>query len=528
MTQQVDLDKLSDGEVRALVPTLLERLAKQEHELQRLRNMMFGRRSEKSCFLDPKQLLPFAEFAQQQKDVDAMQAVVKEITVPAHVRKVNRRRSEFPEHLPTKRTECTLNESTRSCPECGETRQEIGETVSKELERIEFTYVHEIACKKYACRKCQGQVIVAPGVDRVLDKCILGPNFLAQIVFDRFGNHVPYARLEKKYKAEGLDLSRSVLCSSTLRIAELLQPVYEAHRIEILASAQDSVLQVDDTEALQRNGNEPGGTKINVWACRDQDGGVFFDVSQGRTQEAAGDLFGKIEGRVQCDGHGCYSRLPESVIRIGCWAHGRRKFFEALKAGEPRAKEPVDWINLLFEVEREAKANGIRDPVRLLALRNEKSRPAAELLKAWCEKARIENLGLPKGPLMEGVSYVLNQWTTLARFLEDGTIREISNNGCERALRSVVIGRNNWLFFGNEEGARGSIVLMSLVQSCKELGISPLGYIRDVIRQIHQVPASRVGELTPKSYKLRAEAAERMLSAQRELAAVVAGLKFNR
>lgn len=455
MVQQIELDKLSDGELRALVPSLLERLAKQERELQQLRSMMFGRRSEKSCFLEPKHLLPFAEFVQQQKDVEARQAEVQEVAVPAHMRKVSRRRSEFPEHLPTKRTECTLNESARHCPECGETRQEIGETVSKELERIEFTYVHEISCKKYACRKCQGHVVVAPGVARVLDKCILGPNFLAQIAFDRFGNHLPYARLEKKYKAEGLDLSRSVLCSSTMRIAGLLEPVYQAHRTEILTSAKDSVLQVDDTEALQRNGNKPGGTKINVWALRDQDGGVFFDVTQGRTQEAAGDLLGTVEGRVQCDGHGCYSRLPESVVRIGCLAHARRKFFEALRAGEPRAKEPVDWINLLFAVEREAKANGIRDPVRLLELRNEKSRPAAELLKAWCEKAQLENLGLPKGPLMEGVTYVLNQWATLARFLEDGTIREISNNGCERALRSVVIGRNNWLFFGNEEGTQG-------------------------------------------------------------------------
>lgn len=528
MVQQVEVDKLSDGEVRALVPTLLEKLAAQERELQRLRSMMFGRRSEKSCFLDPKHLLPFAELAQLQTEVEAKKAEVREIAVPVHVRKVSRRRSEFPEHLPTKRTECTLDESARRCPECGETRQAIGETLSKELERIEFTYVHEISCTKYACRKCQGHVVVAPSVERVLDKCILGPNFLAQIVFDRFGNHMPYARLEKKYKAEGLDLSRSVLCSSTMRIAELLEPVYQAHRTEVLASAKDSVLQVDDTEAVQRNGSQPGGTKINVWAGRDQDGGVFFDVTQGRTQEAASDLLGGIEGRVQGDGHHCYGRLPEAVVRIGCWAHARRKFFEALKAGELRAKEPVDWVNRLFEVEREAKANGIRDPVRLLALRHEKSRPAAELLRAWCDQARLENLGLPKGPLMDGVTYVLNQWVTLERFLQDGTIREISNNGCERALRSVVIGRNNWLFFGSEEGTRGSIVLMSLVQSCKELGVNPLAYVRDLLRQIHQVPASRIGELTPKSYKLRADAAARLASSQRELAAVVAGLKFNR
>lgn len=526
MVKRIEVDKLSDGEARALVPTLLQQIAKMEQELAELRRRVFGRSSEKGKFLDPKGLLPFAEFAQMQQELEARKAEVKEITVPAHPRKVKKRRGESPEHLPTVRTECTLNEEERRCPECSEVRDAFGETTSKLLERIEFTYVHEIACKKYACRKCQGHVVVAPGVDRVLDRCLLGPNFLAQIVFDRFGNHMPYARLEKKYKAEGLDLARSVLCSSTMRIAELFVPVYQAHRLQVLAAAKNSVLQVDDTEAVQRNGNEPGEKKVNIWACRDQDGGVFFDVTEGRTQEAAGELLGAIEGRVQCDGHNCYSRLPANVTRAGCWSHARRNFFDAFKAGDPRAREPVDWINLIFEVEREAKARVIRDPVPLLALRHEKSRPTVDLLKAWCQKAQIDNIGLPKGPLMEGVTYVLNQWATLERFLHDGMIREISNNGCERALRSVVIGRNNWLFFGSEEGTKGSLVLMSLVQSCKELGISPLAYLRDVMVRVGQVPASRVHELTPRGYKESADAAARAAHARRDLAAVVASLKF--
>ena len=526
MVKRIEVDKLSDGEARALVPTLLQQIAKMDQELAELRRRVFGRSSEKGKFLDPKDLLPFAEFAQMQQELEARKAEVKEITVPAHPRKVKKRRGEFPEHLPTVRTECTLSEEERRCPECSEVRDAFGETTSKLLERIEFTYVHEIACKKYACRKCQGHVVVAPGVDRVLDRCLLGPNFLAQIVFDRFGNHMPYARLEKKYKAEGLDLARSVLCSSTMRIAELFVPVYQAHRLQVLAAAKNSVLQVDDTEAVQRNGNEPGEKKVNIWACRDQDGGVFFDVTEGRTQEAAGELLGAIEGRVQCDGHNCYSRLPANVTRAGCWSHARRNFFDAFKAGDPRAREPVDWINLIFEVEREAKARVIRDPVPLLALRHEKSRPTVDLLKAWCQKAQIDNIGLPKGPLMEGVTYVLNQWATLERFLHDGMIREISNNGCERALRSVVIGRNNWLFFGSEEGTKGSLVLMSLVQSCKELGISPLAYLRDVMVRVGQVPASRVHELTPRGYKESADAAARAAHARRDLAAVVASLKF--
>jgi transposase len=526
MVKRIDIDKLSDGEAKALLPTLVAQIAKMEKEMQELRRMMFGRRSEKGKFLDPKGLLPFAEFAELQKEVDAKQQVAQEVAVPAHTRKVKKRRGDFPEHLPTKRTECTLNEGARGCPECGEVRVQIGEVVTKELERIELTFVHEIACAKYACRKCQGHVIQAPGVDRVLDKCLLGPNFLAQIVFDRFGNHMPYARLEKKYKAEGLDLSRSVLCSSSMRIAELLEPVYKAHVEQVLECMQDSVLQIDDTEALQRNGNGPGERKVHVWACRDQDGGVFFDVTDHRNQQTVPLLLAGHVGRLQGDGHNCYDRLPNGITRIGCWSHARRKFFEAVKGGDAHAKEPLAWFDLLFAIERDAKERGIRDSVQLLALRQEKSRPVAEALKAWCDQAKLRQLGLPKGGLMDGVGYVLNQWADLEQFLLDGHIREISNNGCERALRAVVLGRVNWLFFGSDEGARCSLILMSLVQSCKELGISPLSYLRDVMLQVSQVPAARVRELTPKSYKQSAEAAARAVSARRDLAAIVSSLKF--
>jgi transposase len=443
MVKRIEVDKLSDSEIRSLVPTLLSQIAKMEKELAELRRRVFGRRSEKGRFLDPTGLLPFAEFEQLQQAIEDGKAEVSAITVKEHTRDANKRRREFPDHLPTRRTECTIEDSELGCPGCGETRRPIGETTRKELQRVEFTYVHEIACKKYAFRKCDGHVVIAQGIEPVFERCMLGPSFLAQIVFERFGNHMPYARLEKKYRAEGLNLARSVLCTSSMRVAELLTPVYQAHRQQILASAVHSVLQVDDTEAVQRNGNQPGETKVNVWALRDQDGGLFFDITAARTQEAAKELLGGVEGRLQCDGHVCYSRLPETVTRIGCWAHARRKFFDAFKGGDVAAKPAIDWINLLFEIEREAKAQGIRDPVQLLARREETSRPTAMLLRAWCERAQIENIGLPKGALMERVTYVLNQWPTLERFLLDGNIREISNNGCERALRSVVIGRSN-------------------------------------------------------------------------------------
>jgi hypothetical protein len=374
-------------------------------------------------------------------------------------------------------------------------------------------------------------VVIADGPARVLDKGILGPGFLAQILFDRFGNHMPYARLEKKYAAEGLSLSRSVLCSSAMRCAELLKPVFDAHVEQVLESLDSSVLQVDDTFGKQRNGRAPGQKKIHVWAWRDQHAGVFYTASDSRNRGSPGEVLGDRGGRLQCDGHDCYSDLdPDSITRIGCWSHLRRYFEKARRLGDPVAEKPLDWIGKIFVVERHAKKADDGQPLtddELVELRQRDSVPLTNAIKAWLEEAHVDQPGLPKGPLMEGIRYGLNQWSTLERFLTDGRIREISNNGCERALRAVVLGKKNWLFFGSEEGTEASLILMSLVQSCREHGISPLLYLRDVLHAISTTPASRVGELTPRGWKRGQEKRIRSAEAKSTIDSVVRGLFAN-
>jgi transposase len=493
--QRPDLEKLDEAGLRALVSQLFTRI-------DGLERMLFARKSEKARYLDPTGLLPFPEFAQLRDQVQAAEQKAETVTVPAHTRTKSQRRSEFPEHLPRHTTECTLDESQRKCPACGDQRGAIGNVETKELERLELCYVHVIQRRKYACSKCRGYVITAPGPDRVLDRCIMGPNFLAQVIFDHFANHMPYARLEKKYAAEGLDLSRSVLNSSTMRCADLLAPVCKAHKEEVLQSLTDGVLQSDDTEAIQRHGNDKGQDKVHVWAWRDQDGGVFFDITPSRNQATVEQVLAARSGRLQCDGHDCFNRPGAAIVRIGCWAHARRKFKDALLGGDELARPAMEWTRQIFAIERQAREAGIRDPDTLRALRQEKTRPILNDLKRWVDLKLLEQAGLPRSPLMDAVGYASNQWPTLTRFVEDGHIRDITNNGVERSLRSVVIGRRNWLWFGSEDGARRSAVLMSLVQSCKELGINPLLYLREVLRAVATTPASEVRRLTPRGWKL--------------------------
>jgi len=527
---QVDVDKLSETELRDFVPGLLQQVASLEQQLAEFKRMLFGRKSEKSRYLDQKELLPFAELDALQKQVEEAKAAAETIEVPAHTRKKNKRRNEFPDHLPRRTTTSSLTDAERACPECGDKRIKIGVDTSKELERIEFTYVHEMDREKYACRKCSGHVVMAPGVDRVLKKGILGGGFLAQIIFERFGNHMPYARLEKKYKAEGLSLARSVMCRSVIKCAELLRPIYDAHVEDVLESLKTSVLQSDDTTVVQRNGNEPGQQKVYVWAWRDQHAGVFYAATGERNRDGPRQVVGDREGRLQCDGHDCYSGLdPDKIVRIGCWAHARRYFEKARKRGDENAKRPMDWIGKLFEVEREAKKG--RDgkkltDAQLVALRREKSAPIIKVLRAWLDDAQLHPPSLPGGPLMKGVKYALNQWDTLKQFLNDGRIREISNNGCERALRATVIGRKNWYFFGSEEGADAAVVLMSLVQSCREHDVNPLLYLRDILSAVASTPASKIGTLTPKRWKAREAEQERAQRSRDAIARAVQSLTF--
>lgn len=524
-TTQVNVDELSEAQLRALVPDLLVQLSQLQTQVSQMQRMLFAGRSEKSRYLDASNLLPFPELDELRAEAAAAEEQAKTVDVPAHKRKVTKRRKEFPDDLPRHHTECRVTGDALLCPDCGKPRVEFSEDVTQELERLELTFVHVIIRKKYVCKPCEGNVIVADGPPRVLDKCLLGAGFLAQIIFDRFGNHMPYARLEKKYAAEGLDLSRSVICSSAMRCAELLKPVFEAHVDEVLQSLETSVLQVDDTFGKQRNGRDAGQKKIHVWAWRDQHAGVFYTASESRNRGSPGEILGDRGGRLQCDGHDCYSDLdPDSITRIGCWAHLRRYFEKAKRLGGSEADKPLEWIGKLFGVERKAKrgkdGRALTDD-ELVELRQRDSVPVAAAIKTWLEHADMAQLGLPKGPLMEGVRYGLNQWSTLERFLHDGRIREISNNGCERALRAVVIGRKNWLFFGSEEGTEASLILMSLVQSCREHKISPLLYLRDVLRSISLTPASRVNELTPQGWKRRKDAQARRVESQTAIDAVV-------
>jgi transposase len=428
-------------------------------------------------------------------DVDVGKSV-DQPPAPAKPKKSGRR-NKFPEHVPVVRTTFELPPDERTCAGCGHCLNVIGEEVSKELERVEFTVVHEIARKKYSCKTCQSGVKTAPGPDRVIDRGLLGVGFLAHLVTERFGNHMPYHRLEKKYESEGLDLSRSVLSANGMRVAEILKPIATQVRREILASGY---VQTDDTGVLKLEPPAKEAADCEFWAYRSPEmGAVFYDFVEPKVRDGPIELLRDYKGYLQADAHRCYEPLYKSgdIKEVGCWAHARRRFVDAESAEPAIAKEAVDRIREIYLIERRAKDEGLSAEARQ-ELRRGESVPRLEAFADWMT-ATLPKV-LEKGPIGTAISYAQKHWRALTRYAEDGRLA-IDNNGAERALRSIAVGRKNWTFLGSDAGGETAATLLTLVMSAKEAGVDPRLYIRDVLLRIGR--CSDVTTLTPKGWKAR-------------------------
>ena len=485
---------------RQMIAERDEAIARLQHNNQVLAKLIFGQSSEKRPVLSVDASLQgnlfLREIAAEAARLAEQHKVTATVEVLAHQRHKKGRRSSFPDHLPIVRTVCELKEEDRVCA-CGGELKEFGEELSRELERVETTVVHEIVRKKYACPSCKEGVVTAPWRGKVIDKGLLGPGFLAHVITERFGNHLPYFRLEGKYKSEGLDLSRSVLCESVARCAELLEPLCEELRKEVLASP---VIHTDDTPVVVAQSTKGGSRQGRVWVYLNKEGRHWYEFTESRKRDGPARVFGDFSGFIQADAYGGYDQLylPGGATEVACWAHVRRKFVDAEPTDPELAKEAVDRIRALFQIEDVAA--GLSDEDRR-ALREEKAAPLLEELRAWLELTGTQVL--PKSPMGKAIGYARNQWTALTRYTSDGRL-SISNNAAERALRPFALGRKNWLFFQREGGGRTAAILMSLLMTAKAAGIHPGDYFKDVLLRISTCTDARL--LTPHSWKVNFEA----------------------
>ena len=483
---------------RALIATLQEQLTKSQREIAALRHQLdvlcrrlFGKSSEK---VDPNQLTLALELLANEPGAvtEPIEMDAGETPVRGHQRPRPTGRRPLPPHLARRRVDLDVAEADKICA-CGHAKTRIGESVSEKLEYAPASFVViETARAKYACPHCHDGVVEAAAPPQAVEKSLAGEGLLAHVVVSKYVDHLPLHRLAGIFARDGVDLSRTTLCGWIADVAHALAPIGDQLRREITAA---TYLHTDDTPVTVL-GAQGGSFKGRLWTYLDPLGQqVVFDATA--THERAGPeaFLAPFAGALQADAYAGYDALYRSgrVVEIGCWAHARRRFVEALTT-DPQAALIVALIQQLYQVER-AGTDLAADARRLL--RREQAVPLLARIDTVCQD--LARTVLPKSPLGDAVRYLTNQWAALQRYVEDGRLA-IDNNRAENQLRVVAVGRKNWLFAGSLEGARRAALLYSLVQSCKLVHVPPFDYLKDVLLRVATHPHARIGELTPKGW----------------------------
>lgn len=516
----IELLKQKDGELSLLI-----------HRLKQLEKMVYGPRSAKrSGPLDLSTLLPFAGL-QELLDSATKRAADREekrqedaARKSKETKKVNRGKPrsldlDIPKDTPRYRREKKLRDDQCQCG-CGGKLEEVREEVSRRLDQVKLLYVDERVTTYYSCSDCEKMVTAAPDQEVVIEGGSLGPGLLANLAFQRFANHTPYHRLEQEYKQMGIPISRTVIGRNVLKCGELLQPIYERIKQQVLGSF---LVQFDDTPVVVRNGKKKGRKTGRIWIYRSQDGNVVFDFRMDRSQEGPRKIVGDFEGFLQGDayaGHDFLFRHNAVRIELGCWAHVARKFRDARDSDADLVAEFDVLFALLTQIESDVRP--MPPPERFL-YRAEHARPVLMEIETWMQ-ARFLTV-LPKSPIGRAITYAQNQWQALNNYLLDGRITDFTNNPAERALRRVAIGRKNWMNIGIEEAGPPAAVLMSILQTCAEHDVNVIDYLRDVLVRVNQPgSASELDELTPMRWKQSQAAKERVAANRRSLADAIRGL----
>jgi transposase len=476
-------------QLRKLVAAQSAQIAHLQLVIDKLRRMQFGRSSERLA----------REIEQLELQLEELQAVTPMAiteTVAAEVEPTARKREPLPEHLP--RETQTLTPACE-CPDCGGGMRQIGEDISEMLEHVpEHFKVIRIVRPKFACLHCD-RIVQQPAPSRPIARGIAGPGLLAHILVSKYADHLPLYRQSEIYARQGVPLERSTMAQWVGECSRLMEPLTEALARHVLSAQK---LHADDTPLPVL---EPGRGRTKTgrlwtyvrddrpWGSSDPPA-VLFRYSPNRRGEHPQRHLAHFEGVLQADAYAGFREIYESgrVTEAACWAHARRGFHDLEQASpSPVAREALNRIGQLYDLE--AKLRG-RPAKARQSLRDAHARPLLESLRAWLRETMARTS--KKSALAEAIGYVLNRWTALTRYLEDGRI-EIDNNAAERALRTVALGRNNFLFAGSDAGGDRAASIYSLIGTAKLNGLDPEHYLREVLTRIGDHPVNRVEELLP-------------------------------
>lgn len=492
-----DLDSLDKEALKALLIRERRSNAEQiEHlklTIEKLRRQLFGTKSEKVA----------AELEQLQFELDELETVqtcrletgaTPEVEAPAKSKPF---RKPLPEHLP--REVVTYDPEQSCCPDCGGALKQFGEDVSEQLERIPATFkVIRHVRPKFACAHCE-RVVQAPAPSRPIERGLAGPALLAHVLVTKYADHQPLYRQAEIYAREGVDLDRSTMAGWVGASSYLLAPLVDALRDHVLSARK---IHADDTPVpvLAPGSGKTRTGRLWTYVRDERPAGektapaVWFAYSEDRKGEHPKQHLKNFKGALQADAYAGFHHLYNGgvIYEVACWAHTRRKFHDIHAIHpSPITTEAIDRIGALYGIEEEIRGK----PVDLRCeVRQTRARPLIDNLRDWMEGA---SRSLSKKSETAGaIRYALSHWRALTRYIDDGLL-EIDNNGAERALRCVALGRKNYLFAGSDSGGERAAAHYSLIGSAKLNGLDPELYLRTVLGCIADHPVNRIAELLP-------------------------------
>jgi transposase len=411
-------------------------------------------------------------------------------------------RQPLAKHLTRERIVHDLAESEKHCNCCGKDLRLIEEETSERYDYIPASLrVIQDVCLKYAC-DCTIKTATKP--PQPIEKSTAGASLLAQVIVAKWADHQPLHRQEKIWERYGVEISRKTMGGWLAQCAQLLDPLYQSLKKELLAS---KVIGTDDTSVKVLDRKLAFARTGRIWPyIGDEDHPVIaYDYTPTRSRAGPAKFLEGFKGYLQADAYSVYDAFfrPEiGMTEAGCWMHARRYFFKALDTDEQRMGPALHLIARLYRVEECAKSLTAE---KRLELRQRLSASVVKKLHQYLLELQPEVL--PKSPSGAAVRYALNQWEALTRFLEDGDL-EIDNGAAERANRDIAVGRNNWTFFGSDNGGKTAAILRSFIASCKRIDSMPFAWFQDVLSRIpaHSVP--RLSELLPHNWKTLAVPAQ--------------------
>lgn len=464
-----------------------------EEQLAWFKRQIFGKKSERIVSGIDSEQMQFEGF-------DAQEVKEEEQMVPAHQRRKPKRNGQdaitLDPNLPVKTTILDIPEKEKVCKETGVPLVRIGEEISHKLAHEPGSYyIKEIIRPKYAHpKKPEGGILTALFPDSILPKCQADDSLLAEIITRKFADHTPLYRIAEQMGRVGVGISRKLLSQWVLRCGMALKPIYET-MVRLILDSGNVFIDESPVKLQAKNKCDTAYMWVIVGGQSSNPAYRAYDFRTNRRHNNVLDILKEYRGTLHSDKYAAYQTLAEKKIITWCpcWSHIRRKFVET-ESGDLKFR---DWalrkIRYLFMLERVAWA---RSPEERLRIRQEKEIPIIDELTQRIKARLHDGKLLPKSKFREALGYFCGLALYLKNYTKHAFAR-LDNNVAERAVRPLAIGRKNWLFFGSEDGGESGAILLSLVQTCRGLGINPREYLEDVFRKLLGHNAKKLEELLP-------------------------------